>query len=163
MCFWHRSFLKNINISKLELCLNYHWMVLSSLFSWSEIQEKAITRQIKHRSFYGKIVQSYSYLKFQNYLTATIAEMFFTFYLFFYFCVCVSLSVENPIWWHRRILYKYFMWLWSIYKNIFPRYLELHGCVILPDANGNVSHSNVLILSYNKIQYLILLSGLHSS
>jgi hypothetical protein len=28
------------------------------------------------------------------------------------------------------------MWLWSIYKNIFPRYVELHGCVILPDANG---------------------------
>jgi len=28
------------------------------------------------------------------------------------------------------------MWLWSIYKNIFPRYLELHGCTIFPDANG---------------------------
>ena len=96
MCFWHRPFLKNINISKLELYLNYHWMALSSLFSWSEIQEKVITRQIKHRSFYGKIVQSYSYLKFQNYLTATIAEMFFTFYLFFYFfisvCVCLCRS-----------------------------------------------------------------------
>jgi hypothetical protein len=34
------------------------------------------------------------------------------------------------------ILYKYSMWLWSIYKNIFPMYLELHGCAILPDANG---------------------------
>ena len=33
------------------------------------------------------------------------------------------------------ILYKYSMWLWSIYKNIFPRYLELHGCAILPDAS----------------------------
>ena len=28
------------------------------------------------------------------------------------------------------------MRLWSIYKNIFPRYLELHGCVILPSAVG---------------------------
>ena len=97
VCFWHRSFLKNINISKLKLYLNCHWMALSSLFSWSEIQEKATTRQIKHRSFYGKIVQGYSYLKFQNYLTATMAEMFvvwpFTFYLFFYFfiSVCVFL------------------------------------------------------------------------
>ena len=26
--------------------------------------------------------------------------------------------------------------LWSIYKNIFPRYLELHGCVILSSAVG---------------------------
>jgi hypothetical protein len=28
------------------------------------------------------------------------------------------------------------MWLWSICKNIFPRYLELHGCVTLPSAVG---------------------------
>jgi hypothetical protein len=32
------------------------------------------------------------------------------------------------------ILYKYSMWLWSIYKHIFSRYLELHGCVLLPDT-----------------------------
>jgi hypothetical protein len=24
--------------------------------------------------------------------------------------------------------------LWSIYKHIFSRYLELHGCVLLPDT-----------------------------
>ena len=24
----------------------------------------------------------------------------------------------------------------SIYKNFFPRYIELHGCVILPSAVG---------------------------
>jgi hypothetical protein len=28
------------------------------------------------------------------------------------------------------------MWLWSIYKNIFSRYLEFHGCVILPSTVG---------------------------
>jgi hypothetical protein len=31
---------------------------------------------------------------------------------------------------------KYSMWLWSICKNIFPRYLELHGCVILLSAGS---------------------------
>ena len=28
------------------------------------------------------------------------------------------------------------MQLWSIYKNIFPWYLELHGCVKLPSTIG---------------------------
>ena len=136
MCFWHRSFLKNINISKLELCLNYHWMALSSLFSWSEIQEKATTRQIKHRSFYWKIVQGYSYLKFQNYLTATMAEMFFTFYLFVYFfisvCVCLcrpKIQHENTAGYYKNIpcdcgkYTKYFSevpwieWMWYIARR----------------------------------------------
>jgi hypothetical protein len=42
----------------------------------------------------------------------------------------------------RSKLNKYSMWLWSIYKNIFPRYLELHGCVILPDANGGGQYNS---------------------
>jgi hypothetical protein len=36
------------------------------------------------------------------------------------------------------------MWWWSIYKNIFPRYLELHRCVIFPDANGGGQYKTLM-------------------
>ena len=59
------------------------------------------------------------------------------------------------------------MRLWSIYKNIFPRYLELHGCVILHSAVGvrqyntymqfKIPRENILVLRFY-FPYLSLLA-----
>jgi hypothetical protein len=92
----------------------------------------------------------------------------------------VSKAVESPyntdvpvtliIWiiqQQKGILYKYSMWLWSIYKNIFSRYLELHGSVILPDTNGRgqyntsmqfkVPRENVLVYWPQSHQIFVIL------
>jgi len=61
------------------------------------------------------------------------------------------------------------MWLWSIYKNIFPRYLELHGCVILPSAVGVGQYSTsmqfkvpgniFLYIDHNHMEYLYIIDS----
>ena len=60
------------------------------------------------------------------------------------------------------------MSLWSIYKNIFSWYLELHGCVILPSAvvaeiegldsiHKVISSKNLMLLTNQKKEIFIVI------
>ena len=45
------------------------------------------------------------------------------------------------------------MWLWSIYKIIFLRYIELQGCAILPPAVG-IGHWEEYSIQHYVIKYI---------